>query len=442
MIVEYKTDFHSLEACLAQFLELAGAERWKKRTVQLSKAAIASPFQAKIIADYHWLELVLSHHIDVCKANDSLTPRQVTIELFSALLFVKTVVSVHRQLSTAGRRLLEGRLRSALRAETGFAPLYVEMSVARRLFDAGYEVEFSDIEGLAQFDLRFWKGSVHGEVECKSLSCDAGRKVHRKDFYRFMDTMGGLLESRARSGAKEVLLVTLHDRMPASLGQQRALSEAAKRLLSQPNLVRIEGEFFAVTLEAHDPRLELALATGQHEAYRLCREMYGNNCHVSGSIGPDGACLVIIRSQDEDDPSGAILDAMKKATSQFSKTRPAFIAVQFEDIEPSDLLLHDLRRRAGLLSYYLFRRAEASHVAASYFCAYGGLVVSEPGVGEPAFAVPNPMSNNAVVAADYVPFLGHVPDAEFARLLGEPSPLKSISNIPIDKSGPESEQTR
>jgi hypothetical protein len=313
------------------------------------------------------------------------------------------------------------------------------MSVARRLFDAGYEVEFSDLEGLAQFDLRFWKGKVHGEVECKSLSCDAGRKVHRKDFYRFMDTISDLLVSRATAGSKEVLIVTLHGRMPKALDQKRALSQATKDILSRPALAQIEGDFFSVTLRAHDPRLELALASGPREAYRLCREMYGENCHVSGPIGPNGACLVVVRSQEEDDTSAAILDAMKKATSQFSRTRPAFVAIQYEDIEPSDLLSLPLRRRAGLLSYYLFHRPDTSHLAATYFCAYCGLVVSESdaGVGESAFAIPNPMSKTPLVAADYVPFLGHIPDAEFAQLLGEPPPTDSISNIPIDKPGQE-----
>lgn len=433
MIVEHKTDLRNLEACIPRFLELVGTERWERRTAQLSKAAIDSPIQTKIVADYHSLEAILSIHIRVCESDDIATPRQVTVELFSVLLFLQTVLSVHSRLSPTGRTILEGRLRSALKAESGFGPLYVEMSLARRLFDAGYEVEFSDMEGLAQFDLRFWKGNVQGEVECKSLSFDAGRKIHRKDFYRFIDTICDLLVSRATAGSKEVLVVTLHDRMPAALDQQRALNQTVKEVLSRSAHARIEGDFFAVTLQALDPRLELAWPPDPDELHRLCKEIYGNNCHVSGPIGPDGACLVIVRSQKEDDTSAPILNAMKKATSQFSRTRPAFVAVQFEDIEPSDLLSRPLRRRVGLLSNLLFHRPDTSHLAATYFCAYLGLVESRSAliIGEPAFAIQNPMSKTPLVAADYAPFLGHIPDMEFAQLLGEPLPTESITNIPL-----------
>lgn len=439
MKFELKTDLRSVEACIPPFIELVGVEPWKKRVDQLSKAAVDSPFQAKIISDYHWLEFILFHHIEKRETEKNINKKQITIELLAALFFVQTVINVHSNLSPSGRKILAGRLRSALKAETGFAPLYVEMTIARRLFDTGYDVEFSDLEGLAQFDLRFWKDGSQGEVECKSLSCDAGRKIHRKDFYRFMDTISDLLVSRAKDGAKDVLIVTLNGRMPASLEQQRVLSQAAKDILSRPDLKRIEGGFFTVTMQAHDARLEIALASGQREAYRLCQEVYGNNCHVSGPISPDGACLVVVRSQKEDDTSAAVLEAMKKAASQFSRTRPAFIGIQYEDIEPSDLLSLSLRRRAGLLSYYLFHRPDASHLAATYFCAYRGLIVSESAgrVGEPAFGVLNPISKPPFVATNYEPFFDHIPDAEFARLLGEPAPTESISNIPFDKQYPE-----
>ena len=77
-----------------------------------------------------------------------------------------------------------------------------------------------------------------------------------------------------------------------------------------------------------------------------------------------------------------------------------------------------MRRRVGILSYSLFHRGNASHVAATCFSAYRGLVASETGIGEPAFSVPNPKPAYTVAPEDYSPFLGHIPDEEFARLYG------------------------
>lgn len=432
MLIEFKTDFDNLGLCLAPFLELADADRWRKRAVWLGQEAINSPVKEKIVADYHWLELALSEQIILHEARGNFVPEQLTIESMRALYFAQTVVEVYRRLSSHGRNVLEGRIRDALKSDTGFAPLYLEMSVARRLFDAGYQVEFSDVEGIAQFDFRFWKGNADGEVECKSLSCDAGRKIHRKDFYRFVEALSELIMARVSLGVKEILLVALNDRLPAEERQQNALREAANRLLAEDALTRIEGDFFVITREVYDSRLEQASFSGQHEFYKVCRELYGDNCHVAGPMTPDGVCLVIVRSQREDDHSDPMLESMKKATKQFSGKRPAFIAMQFDDIEPADLLLRHMRHRVGILSYYLFQRSDASHVAATYFSAYRGLVVSETGIGEPAFAIPNPKPAYPVAPEDYSPFLGHIPDEEFARILGELPPAESISCIPFD----------
>jgi hypothetical protein len=98
-----------------------------------------------------------------------------------------------------------------------------------------------------------------------------------------------------------------------------------------------------------------------------------------------------------------------------------------------------MRRRVGILSYSLFQRGDASHVAATYFSAYRGLVISEIGIGEPAFSVPNPKPAYPAAPEDYSPFLGHIPDAEFARILGELPPAESISYIPIDIDNSEDE---
>ena len=432
MLIEFNNDLATIGESLQTFLELAGVVRWRKRAVQLGAEAISSPFKSKIVDDYHWLELALSAQMIVHETVGKLETELLSIEAIRALYFAQTSVEVHRRLSSYGRNVLEGRIRDALKSDVGFSPLYLEMAVARRLFAAKFEVEFSDMEAIAEFDFRFWKGNAHGEVECKSLSCDAGRKIHRKDFYRFIDAVGELTASRAFSGRKEIMLVTLEDRLPVEERQQNTLRQAAIEFLSDNAPPRLNGEFFTMTREEYDSRLEQAASFGEREFYRVCRDLYGDNCHVAGSITPHGVSLVIVRSRREDDHSYPMLEAMKKASKQFSGTRPGFIVMQFDDIEPADLLLRHMRRRCGILSYSLFRRVYATHVAATCFTAYRGLVVSDQGLAEPAFVVPNPEPSYPVAPQDYLPFLDHIPDAEFAQLLGQPPPVDSISYIPFD----------
>jgi hypothetical protein len=207
-------------------------------------------------------------------------------------------------------------------------------------------------------------------------------------------------------------------------------------MLAEPSLMRVQGDFFTIARE--DLRhLTVAELPNAADFYQVCRTTYGENCHVSGAMTSDGGCLVVMRSSQEDDHSRPLLEALKKAAIQFSTTRPAFIAVQFDDIMPTDLLLPHLRRRVGLLSYYLFHgwgfsvEVPATHVAATYFCPYRGLHASPKGIGTPAFTIINPKPRFHVAPGEYSPFLSGIEDTEFVRLLGVSPPTENLSFIPI-----------
>jgi hypothetical protein len=427
-------DLKRLRECVAGFVQLSGTTMWSRRIAHLRRELEASPFRAKLVVDYNWLEVVLGSELELVEAGGPAPP--VAAEALAALYFAQTVIHAHEHLSVTGRKQLEGRLHDALQSDTGFSSLYLEMDVARRLLEAGYEVEFADLDRVAQYDLRFWTGAIEGEVECKSLSTDAGRKIHRREFYRFIDAIAGALTTRMTADVREVVVITLEGRMPADDAQQGELRTATATLLADGGCGQLTGTFFTIAREEYDRNLGLQPTTTTEGFYERCRELYGNNCHVSGGYGETGCCFIVVRSRREDDHSAPQLEALRKAASQFSGQRPGFIAVQYDDITVQDLLQPQLRRRAGLLSYYLFLKDRASHVAATCFSIYGGISASGHGICVPSFAVPNPESRFPARPADYGPFLGHIPDDEFARLVGGPVPAESISWIPFDPASP------
>ena len=428
-----ETDSRSLTEALHNFIDCAGRDRWKKRALQLSIEADKSPSLAKIVSDYHWLEVVLSTQLIGLETTGQLPREGNTMECVAALHFAEMVTQARSRLSMNARIALDGRIRDGLKAETGFASLYLEMDLARQLLEAGFDIEFVDLEGVGRYDLRFWKEGIEGEVECKSLSTDAGRKVHRKDFYRFVDSIESELASRVRGDCSEVLLITLEDRLPADSGRQKILRGAAARMLTEPGIESISESFFSIKRERIPWRVSDVQSASEKAFYRLCRSVYGDTCHVSGALTESGGYLLVMRSRKEDDHSKPVLEAIKKAATQFSGTRPGFIAVQFDDLRAQDLLLPHLRRNMGLLSYYLFHQCQAEHVAATYFCIFGGLTAFEGGIGRPAFAVPNPKLRFQVDPAQYAPFLASLSDAEFARRLGAKPPAENLSRISIEK---------
>jgi hypothetical protein len=429
-----QNDLASLEASASDFLLLAGSEKWKRRAAQLAEQSTSSPLLRKIVDDYHWLELSLSKQLVIIECAGRLENGTLSLHDLAALHFAQMIVEVHKRLSARAKTVLEGRIRDSMKAENGFSGLYLEFEMARRLMDAGFEIEFIDLENIARYDLWFCDRRLEGEVECKSLSADAGRKIHRKDFYRFVNGISPDLIPRIKSGANEIILITLDDRLPADHGSQSQLRYVMQRLLKDPNLTQLEESFFRVEREAFSKRLP-TMPTSVKQLYEDCRSVYGDNCHVSGVLTENACCLILMRSKREDDHSKPILDALKKAATQFSRTRPAFIAVQFDDIEPTDLLSVHLRRRTGLLSYHFFHQYAADHVLATYFAPYRGLTATPGNLAVPAIGIPNPKTRFTVNPLDFPPFLMSIPDADFAALLRQPPPSEDLTYIPVELKG-------
>lgn len=420
-----------LAAYLPRFISLVGRDRWFRRADQLDQEQRRSPYRWKIVADYHWLELAISFQCDVLAKQGRLLPELANMQVRAGLHFAATIVDVHDRLGDKGRKELVGRLRDALKAETGFAALHLEMDVAQRLTIDGFNIDFPDLEGTGQCDLAFARGVVAGEVECKSLSADAGRKIHRKDFYRFIEAMSPGLAAHMAGGRREVLLIDLDDRLPANLPAQKTLRRSVTDMLlgDQSNQAIHDG----FEINRLDFDTELPITTLDKAAiHKACQDKYGQNCHAAGAVSEDAGCLIVMRSRKEDDTSEPLLKAMRKAATQFSGSRPAFIAVQFDDIAPSDLMLQHLRKRVGILAYALFHHYGASHVNATCFSAFDGLVEHDGNVGSPSFCIANREPRFPLDAAEMPTFLFSISDQAFADLIGAPLPADDISYIPFN----------
>ena len=69
---------------------------------------------------------------------------------------------------------MRGYLMDGLQSEVGLAAFAHELAVAAHLSRAGFDVEFTDIEDRARFDLLAQKEDIRLEVDCKTASCDVG----------------------------------------------------------------------------------------------------------------------------------------------------------------------------------------------------------------------------------------------------------------------------
>ncbi|MBU2147067.1 MAG: hypothetical protein KKD02_12045 [Alphaproteobacteria bacterium] len=432
MLVKLPSALNELGGYINRFVEVVGRDRWSKRLDQLDIDQRKSFFSWKIVADYHWLEMAIGFQADVLEKEGRLLPELIDRLILAALNFAATTVEVYSQLSPAGKLVLEGRLRDAIKAETGFASLYLEIDLAQRLMDDDYDVQFPDMEGTARFDLLFSRGTFAAEVECKSLSVDAGRQIHRKDFYRLMETIAPILTKYTDLKRQELVIVSLASRLPSNTAHQTRLFQATASILQDGSPSIVEGPDFRLERRPCAEFLARAPFSDQKALFRACCAEFGPNIHVSGGVSEDSGCLVVMRSEREDDTSKPMLGAMRKAAEQFSAQRPAFIAIQEHGIEAADLMLPHVRRRAAVLSCALFEHYGAAHVNATYVTGFGAAVLRHGYVGTPAFAIPNMNPRFPISAANAAPFLVHLSDQDYAAAIGAPLPAPNISFLPFD----------
>jgi len=431
MIVRPPNDLSGLAGYIEPFLELAGRDRWFRRADHFDREQGRSPYRWKIVADYHWLEMAVAFQADVLAKEARLLPELADELILASLNFAATTVEVSRKLNAAGRKTLEGRIRDALKAETGFAALFQELDLAQRLMDRGYDVDFVDMEGSGRFDFLFSKGDFAGEVECKSISADAGRQVHRKDFYRFMEDIAPALSDHLQLSRQEVLLITLKGRLPPGGDTRSDLIGAVEAMAKEEAPAFIEGSFGRLERLDFKSALGGAPVHDSRAFYKACGAVFGDNTHVSGALSETGGFFVVMRSVREDDTSKPMLESMRKAATQFTGTRPSFIAIQEHGITAADLMLPHLRRQVGILSYALFGHYGGDHVNATYVTGFGAVVKRGEGVGTPAFAVSNPSPRFAVEPEAAAPFFEYISDEDFAAAIGAPLPAPNISKLSI-----------
>lgn len=373
---------HRWARALRQLETLIGPEMWRRRTQQLVEAVTSSPYSAKIIADYHWIELELVAQFDEIRRVGLITCGDVSNQTAAALDFADAAVSLHTRLTERGRRILVGRLRDGL--NNGLAGLFLEIDTAQHLIGQGYEVRFPDFDGTGQHDLDAVRNNLSIAIECKSISADAGRKVHRRDFYRFMELLqlGG--SPSVGSSSSMAVVVTMADRFPSTRATQDEIAHHIRALFRAGPGARRSGMGFYVHAEPFT-NVDLVAATSNLRPEAL-RRRWGANAHVAGFSVNGRWNLVIVRSARQDDTSREALAARKKAAKQLPVDRPGVIAIQYEAITVQDLVKPPFRGRLTILDAAMLQDARLAHVAGIYHCAFDGRWQHADLLGKPAVA--------------------------------------------------------
>ncbi len=329
-----------------KFISITGWQPWKRRLDWLKEQVRGNAAMAHYLVDRFELELALS---DIYKRRKS-TGKYVIKEQIAAeyrfFSIAYMLPQVYGRLNSRGQNRIKGMLLDALKSDYGLGPLAYEINVATHLMTLGFDVEFSDLEDNSNYDFLATNGDVCMEVECKFVSADVGKKIHRKRLFQF----GGSLEPKLRQflGSSDtglLIRLTLPDRLHGNEQQHMELSSlvcsaiAEKKMSHTSGMNRVEmQEFDLIGSPFRDHNLGRLVQT---DVEKFLFERFSlDNKNVLAVFGQDlGAIIVVIESEKEDAVLKGILNQLKKsAKGQFSGSLPAILCCHLADITEEELL--------------------------------------------------------------------------------------------------------
>jgi hypothetical protein len=266
---------------------------------------------------------------------------------------------------------VRGYLKDGLR-DNGLVAFAHELAVAVHLWSAGFDVEFTDIESRARFDILARKDGVDLEVDCKTASGDVGRQIHRRRalelFNRIYPALKGVLEKGHSRTVNIVLPSALYGAEPYINAVGKAVSDAALQDKSQS--IADVADVYVGEFDLHDEPSLLTGAPTPEVLANLAVRLGHANSHVV-CLGSPGQVAVIaaVSSRKPDKVVDGIYRALKaSAEGQFGRANPALIAVRLLDLTMPQLSeLASGPSKLGAISNRLFEGERRGHLFGAAF---------------------------------------------------------------------------
>jgi hypothetical protein len=320
-------------AIMRDFVTLCGNGRWAGRLEQLGAQAQPRSLLGRAAQQRHALELTLAR---LCKPKG----RESSAAERIAAGFAREVVQLAKTLPADRRARLEARLAEGLTGEATLIPLFHLLRTAALHRARGFEVSFAGLAEDAPFDLRISRDGAEAEVACETVSAEAGRSLHRGDWWRLVDQINPELQTwLAAHPGRYLLKMTLPDRIHG----QAELAGLHQRVMDLLQAQRRQDASAEAVLKL-DP---LVLAGAQAAVAGLpaqLRAQFGPEAHLAVTTSADrqgnavGSVFVMAaRSGREDGIAAAVCSRMAAAAStRLTGQRPGILAVFLEDLDRNE----------------------------------------------------------------------------------------------------------
>jgi len=335
-----------LPGILRQFVKIAGREIWKKRLTWLERELRRETGMRHFWRERCSLELGFSRMWRECRKTGRVSVDTADEEARRFLAFAAMTVRCHQRLTPEGKKRLAGMLRSATRGDFGLGPVAYELKVASHLMSRDYDVVFHDLEGGRGYDLLAAKDGVKLEVECTHMSGDAGRKIHRKELYRFGDQAATWMRDHLGNLTTGLFVqLTIPGRLKSADDYQKSLCALLGRALlsgdtdAQQDGNRVNVREFDVGSVAGPWTATDDFGRAAMEARLLSHfDLVNKNALVYFRPRKSVVVLLIVSDQKDEVLNGMHAELRKKTKDQFTGNRPGILCCHLADLTQEQLL--------------------------------------------------------------------------------------------------------
>jgi len=340
-------DSKEAETFLRQTIGITGIGFWRKRHDEFRILIQGNPLMASYIDEKFSIERGMERALQY-KRNTGKFPNMMNtsdnsiLKLYS---FTLMIAQVYQNLSAAGKKRLSGMLRDSLQSDHGVAPLAFEMGVAADLMRRGFDVRFNDMEGSG-FDYIATRRGIQFEVECKTISGDLGRQIHRRRLFQFGGLISRAMSECLASGAPQghfarvVLPGELHGRQEY-MQELAALVERVLRSradFEQADIGKSDYASFPISGSPFDLDRHGALDQVKFNEFLKSKNIMANGNSLLKFRPKHSAVVVVLISAKPDKVVPGLLRQIKAGATQFSENVPAALCVELTNVGEDQLL--------------------------------------------------------------------------------------------------------
>lgn len=328
-----------------RFANVIDDKHWKNR-VSLLKSAIRGN---RFLKDYLHAENTIAFALDWCrdivaKNGDIAQAEADSQELYPAIGFAAQVLSVMDISSPVEAERIRRRVHGALINPDDMRALRLELIAATHFVRRGHKIVWPEMCGLGTFDLLVESlGSAGLEIECKSISDDKGRKVHRREVLEFYNLLWPhLAQTRKTLSLGLSVVLTVPGRLPTQHKYRVALAKNISRqiLIGQSAKLYDGSDIRVSEFDAADLSNLVS-----NKRPRMVRDAIDNLTKTQNReamiIGTEagGALMLTVQSAAPDTLLDSVFDILSTtAKKQVTGTRPAILFVGFHGLHGEQLL--------------------------------------------------------------------------------------------------------